>query len=706
MYFKLTGTLILSTLLSYTQTLTNKIVVDQFGYRPSSSKTAVVRNPITGADASETYSPGNTFAVVKVSDGSQVFTDVITQWNGGNEDASSGDKAWWFDFSSVTNEGEYYILDIANNKKSFTFEIKDDVYNVALKHALRVFFYQRSGHEKLAQHAGANWADGASHVGPLQDKNCRKWDAQSDASTEKDVHGGWYDAGDLNKYTTWTGNYALELLRAYSENPNVWTDDLNIPESGNGIPDIIDEVKWGMDHLLRLQNSDGSVISLVTADGASPPSAASGASYYGNVNTSSALSTSGVFAYGSKVFKALGLDDYADTLEVRAKKAWDWAVVNPAVEWNNNNDASGTKGFGGGDQEVDDYGRLKYKIRAATYLYDLTSEATYKTFVESNYQEINMFKWTHAYPFESEIQDVILDFAAMQNVTANVVSAINTTYNTAMGKTDNFAAISGESDPYKAHLKDYTWGSSKHKCSVGLMYWKIDYLNLDPSNQTLALTSAEDYIHYMHGVNPMNLVYLTNMGAYGAENSANQIYHTWFHEGTDWDDASTSLYGPAPGIVPGGANTNYAVDGCCPSGCGSVNNNAKCTAVDLSTLLNQPKQKSYLDFNQSWPLNSWEVTENSMGYQAEYIRLLSKFVSAGSVTNSNSIVVKPSFGLFPNPTNSWIRLMNANGDVQVTDVNGKLVMNVTDVNRLDVSNLKNGVYFVTNQNKTIKLIKR
>jgi endoglucanase len=40
----------------------------------------------------------------------------------------------------------------------------------------------------------------------------------------------------------------------------------------------------------------------------------------------------------------------------------------------------------------------------------------------------------------------------------------------------------------------------------------------------------------------------------------------------------------------------------------------------------QPDQKSYFDFNESWPLNSWAVTENSNGYQTAYIRLLSKFV--------------------------------------------------------------------------------
>ena len=47
------------------------------------------------------------------------------------------------------------------------------------------------------------------------------------AATERDVWGGWYDAGDPNKYTSWTAGYVESLLRAYAENPTIWTDDYN-----------------------------------------------------------------------------------------------------------------------------------------------------------------------------------------------------------------------------------------------------------------------------------------------------------------------------------------------------------------------------------------------------------------------------------------------------------------------------------------------
>ncbi len=193
----------------------------------------------------------------------EVLAGSPAVWKGGVEDASSGDRAWWFDFSQVTVPGDYYVLDVEKNVRSAVFRIGDDVYRDVLRHAVRTFFYQRAGFAKEARYAGEGWADGASHIGPLQDKNCRLYNRPADASTERDLSGGWYDAGDYNKYTNWTAEYVIELLRAYDDTPAVFTDDFSIPESGNGIPDILDETKWGMDWLVRMQNPDGSVLSIV-----------------------------------------------------------------------------------------------------------------------------------------------------------------------------------------------------------------------------------------------------------------------------------------------------------------------------------------------------------------------------------------------------------------------------------------------------------
>ena len=148
-------------------------------------------------------------------------------------------------------------------------------------------------------------------MGPGQDPETRPWQARrrlsaSDTSEIKDLHGGWYDAGDYNKYTSWTARNVIVLLRAYSENPTAFGDDTGIEESGNGVPDILDEVKWALDWLMRMQNTDGSLLCVQGLDQASPPSAATGPSYYGPATTAASLMGAAAFAYAAKTYSARG----------------------------------------------------------------------------------------------------------------------------------------------------------------------------------------------------------------------------------------------------------------------------------------------------------------------------------------------------------------------------------------------------------------
>lgn len=600
------------------------IVVDQFGYLPGDQKIAVLRDPQQGWDETESFAPGNTYALVESPSGNQVLTGSSVPWNGGATDPSSGDKAFWFDFSSVQAPGTYYVLDVEKNVRSPQFRIGESVYRDVLKHAMRTFFYQRAGQEKTAAHAGASWADGPSHVGALQDRNCRRWNAPSDGSTERDLSGGWYDAGDYNKYTNWHAHYVVSMLRAYHRHPSAFSDDYGMPESGNGIPDILDEAKWGMDWLVRMQNSDGSVLSIVGVDHASPPSAATGQSLYGDASTSATLSAASAFAYGATVFGEAGMTAYAKDLRDRATDAWSWAQANPQVTFQNNEGP--TAGLGAGKQEVDDHGRLMRKIEAAIHLFELTGEAAYRTFVDANHQDVHLMQWSYAYSFEEREQEMLLHYASLPGATPAVATAIRSTYQDAMDGSDNFAAFDGKTDPYLAHLADYTWGSNGQKASLGNMYMSLVIHDIHPSRAADARQAALGYLHYLHGVNPFGMVYLSNMYGLGAEKSANEFYHSWFSDGSPWDRVGTSAHGPAPGFLTGGPNPSYDWDGCCPSSCGSAQNNAVCTSEPIDPPRNQPNQKSYKDFNTTWPLNSWEVTENSNGYQLPYIRLLSSFV--------------------------------------------------------------------------------
>lgn len=651
----------------HAQIVSKYIVIDQFGYLPEEVKIAVIRDPITGSDAAESFTPGNNYAVVNLA-GQQVYKGSPRVWGGGSEDASSGDKAWWFDFSTVKTPGDYYILDVANNVKSYTFQINKSIYNNVLKQAVRTFFYQRAGFAKDATYAGEAWADAASH---LQDSKARAYNDMGNAATEKDVSGGWYDAGDYNKYTNWTSSYVVQMMLAYLEKPEAWGDDYNLPESGNKIPDLLDEAKWGIDHLLRMQQKNGSVLSIASLSHASPPSKATGTTYYGAINTSSAHSVAGAFALASTVYRKLGMTVYADTLLKRAKAAWNWSGANPNVVWNNNDPNFGSKGIGAGQQEQSDYDRKIGRIKAAIFLFAATGEATYRSYVDANFRTAHLLEWTSAYPFEGEAQDALLYYTTLTTATSATKKAILNAYASGMEGEHNLGAYVSETDPYRAHLKDYTWGSNNIKSIQGTMFHNMISYGVDPTQEEDARNAALGYLHYIHGVNPLSFVYLSNMYAHGAENGVNEFYHSWFTDkSAKWDRVGTSTYGPAPGFLVGGANPAYDWADCCLGDCASL-----CKGESITPPKGQPKQKSYKDFNTNWPINSWSVTENSNGYQISYIRLLSKFIDYQLATGleheetAQTAVVE----LFPNPTTGsvWIQSKNDKPSrIAILDMNG------------------------------------
>ena len=694
---------------AFAQTVSKYIVVDQFGYRPSAKKVAVLRDPVMGNDAGESFTPGNSYSVVNSTNSAKVFTATPTIWQNGKTDSTAGDKVWWFDFSSVTTPGTYYVLDVQKNLKSYTFDIKEDIYNIVLKHAFRYFFYQRAGFAKKTPYAEAAWQDDASHLKALQDKNCRYYLTPNDASSEKNLSGGWYDAGDFNKYTTWTAGYIQQMLMAYEENPTAWTDDFNIPESNNGKPDILDEAKWGMNHLLRLQNTNGSMIALVGLGHASPPSSATGASKYGNVTTASTLRSAAAFAYGARVFRKAGWACFADSLQTATVKAWDWAMANPSVTWKNSN-----TGVGAGEQEVEDYTRLLYKLDAAVQLFALTNDVKYKTFFDSNYEQSHLVQWWYAYPYEHYEQEVLLYYTTLSNATVSVVNAIKDRYASAVNGGNILGAYDNKRCSYLSYLDSYVWGSNNIKAMQALQYYEAVKYNTNPTRSTDAMAAAEHYLHYIHGVNPLNQCYLTNMNNYGAEKSATQLYHSWFTDGNSkWDQVGVSTYGPAPGFLVGGANYQYSLDGCCATNsCGSTANNALCNNAAAKAVVGQPPMKSFADINGQWPVNTWSITENSNGYQISYLRLLSKFIKEnGSATNNtnncvvtdlkgNAVDVESSFELFPNPTTGNFSIRNLNtADYQLTLTNmqGTEIKTYTvdaNLKEINLSGVPSGSYFV------------
>ncbi|MES1189330.1 MAG: glycoside hydrolase family 9 protein [Myxococcales bacterium] len=592
------------------------IVVDQFGYLPQAEKIAVLRNPEMGFDAAESYTPGAKYQIVDAATNTVVSELAPTAWNNGAVDEKSGDRAWRVDFSTLTTPGVYFVRDVDAKVRSDLFRVADDVYRQVLRHAFRTFFYQRAGFEKKAEFAGAGWTDAASHVGPGQDKNARLFGKTDDASTERDLSGGWYDAGDCNRYTPWTADYVVTLLRAYEETPSAFGDDFGLPDSGNGQSDLLDEVRFGLAHLVRMQSESGGVISVLGVDGASPPSSAKKASVYGPETTNATVRTGIAFAWASRIFRVSDAA-YADELLARAKKAWDWAKANPAAKFENSGKVAS------GEQQSSDKEVALYQLGFAVALHraDADADGTLKSYFDTNYAASGLgLLNNYNAGWEVQLTELFLDYTRMPDATAAVKQAITQAFATTIAGADNLGTLLGDPDPYLAYVADYTWGSNAHKARTGCLQYDVISFGIDANKEADARRAAERYIHYIHGVNPLGLVYLSNMGGSGAAKSATTFFHTWFADKSPlWDEVGVSTYGPPPGFLVGGPNPSYDWDGVCPG-------NALCPSARLTPPYGQPPQKSYANFNDSWPVNSWSVTENSDGYQVYYLRLLSKFV--------------------------------------------------------------------------------
>lgn len=597
-------------------TIDTHLKVDQFGYLPDAPKVAVISHPVNGFNAGDAFVPGPTYQIRRWADDAIVLSATPVVWKNGAVHEQSGDQVWWFDFSSLTEAGSYYVYDVENAVGSGRFEIADDVYQDVLKTAFRTFFYQRCNFAKEAPYAETGWTDAASFIGPEQDSDCRLV-SNPTLATSKNLTGGWFDAGDYNKYINFADGVIHDLLAAYEQNPTIWGDDFNIPESNNGIPDILDELKWELDWFLKMQQEDGSVlhkISTTNFNSSSPPSTDTEVRRYAPATASATISACGAFAHAAIVYQAAEnttLQNYGNTLEIAALNAWNWLQNNPNQIPSNYNNA----GFVNANSEEDSYSQLANRISAAVYLYALTNDATYRTYFDDHWASLHLYQWWFAYPFEDEYQDAALYYTTLVGATPAIQQEVIQRYTTSLTDSDvNFPTFANQDDAYRAFLADqnHVWGSNGVKCVKGSLFYNMLYYGLT-TNSADYWNAAMGYLHYIHGVNPLGLVFLSNMAAYGAENSVTTFYHSWFTNGSPlWDQVGVSTYGPAPGFLTGGVNTYYAPD---PSFGGVI-----------SPPQNQPILKSYQDWNTSYPENSWEITENSITYQSAYLKLLSKFV--------------------------------------------------------------------------------
>ena len=203
--------------------------VNQIGYRPGDTKTVIVKSQRT-----------ETFQVVNVDTGEEVYSGTFGEFG---FHAPSDDVVRAGDFSAVTAPGTYKI--VTDVGETYPFKVEEGVYADLYKAVVRMLYLQRCGIELTEEEAG-----------PFSHGICHQGDAIVYGEQKKlDVSGGWHDAGDYGRYVVAGAKAVQDLLLAY-EDYRISADDMGIPESGNGIPDILDEAKYELDWMLKMQDSE------------------------------------------------------------------------------------------------------------------------------------------------------------------------------------------------------------------------------------------------------------------------------------------------------------------------------------------------------------------------------------------------------------------------------------------------------------------
>lgn len=638
------------------------IHVDQFGYYSEATKVAVIANPQEGFNANQSFSPSELLEVRSVASNETVFSAPPNVWNNGNTDEISGDAGWHFDFTQLTDAGTYYIIDPSSGEKSPSFVINGNPYLQVLKSAFKMYYYNRSSQKKEEPYADARWTDDISFE---QDERCRYIYDQENVALEKDLRGGWFDAGDYNKYVTFNYGVIHNLLSAYESVPEVFTDDWNIPESGNGLPDLLDEVKWELDWMKKMFNNDGSVHIKMgsknhSENSNSPPSINTDTRYYGPICTASSATLSSNFAHAALVFtKQYEYENYAQELIEMAKASFDYVL--PLMEGNSLDTNCDDGSIVSGDADLELGIQWEVMLNAAIYLYEFTGLEKYNSFIIEYVPQVEPIQTGWWGPYKISLQDALLKYTTLSNADVGTVTMIISAANATLPQ-----AFYGMNDEtlYRDYIPSwaYHWGSNNPKAGFANLNLMMNEYEIGTEAENFYL-KAEELLHSFHGLNPLGIVYLTNMYEEGATKSCNEMYHAWFNDGTDYDNALTSSIGPAPGYVVGGPNKDFSLN-------------------SISPPANQPPTKSYLDFNTGWPDNSWEISEPAIYYQASYIRLLSQIIGKrgiGTVSNTEELLTANSFSVYPNPANDHLNIKldgdfgNEIIDYTIWDIQGRKV---------------------------------
>ena len=489
--------------------ISDQIRLNQVGYYPSSVKEFILADLYgTGFDLAD-------------ADEKVVFSGSLVDqgtWQ------TSGEKVMLGDFTEFNTPGTYHII-VDGKTSSYPFEIKENIYEPALHAAIKSYYFQRAS-MSIEESYGGIYKREAGHP----DDACIYHPSSGKSEGTLKASGGWYDAGDYGKYIVNASLSVGEMLLLLEQFPNAVPDGaLNIPESGNGVSDLWDELKYELDWILSMQDDDGGVFFKLTAlgfGGFIMPEDYDLDRYIIGKTTSATLDFSAVLAQASRLYKDIDPVWSAKALEASAK-AWNWAKTNNNITFKNPEDVS--TGQYGDAEFSDDF------FWAASELYLATKEGAYKSAMTEFNQE-----------YQHQLADSWMHFVRNVGFHSLLENKDSLEPEMAANLTNGHLALADEilqkinAHPYHIALDNFVWGSNSDILNQAVILCVAHRISGDEKY----LHGAEQITDYIFGKNATGYSFVTGFG------SKKIMFPHHRPSGAD------GIADPVPGFIIGGPNND------------------------------------------------------------------------------------------------------------------------------------------------------
>jgi endoglucanase len=425
---------------------------------------------------------------------------------------------------------------------SYSFQVTSNIHSSVAKASLKGYYYQRVSMPLEEKFAG-KWNRPAGHPDTEVLIHPSAASAARPAGTKISSPGGWYDAGDYNKYVVNSGITMGTLLSAYEDFETYFdTLNINIPESRDAVPDILDEVLYNLRWMLTMQDpNDGGVYHKCTNaafDGMVMPGVTKAPRYVVQKGTAAALDFAAVMAQSYRILRKLKtpLPGLADSCLKAAVTAWQWSQKNPAMAYDQNainktHEPKVTTGAYGDRDFKDEW------LWAAAELYTATKDKQYQSrLLERIGDTMQLPTWGNVrmlgyYTLIRNQKSLSKEVAADVQRTKERLIAFANQYLQAAPK-NAFQTVMGLS------VRDFNWGSNSNAANQGIVLINAYLITKERKYLDFAISNLD----YILGRNATGYCFVTGIGS----KSPMYPHHR--------PSVADGIPEPVPGLLAGGPN--------------------------------------------------------------------------------------------------------------------------------------------------------